>query len=145
MGKILAVCISGKKGTTKKNVGKCKVIEDFGLEGDAHAGRWHRQISLLGIESVEKMRLEGIDINCGGFGENLTTEGIVLHELGIGTKLKIGEVILEVSQIGKICHRPCEIFKRTGKCVMSEEGIFAKVIRGGEIKVGNEIEALTQT
>lgn len=141
MAKIIAVNISEKKGTPKKSIQEGVLIENFGLEGDAHAGKWHRQISLLGIESIEKakgMRTDGL---CHGvFAENLTTEGIELYTLPIGTKLKVGsEAILEVTQIGKECHEGCAVSKLVGQCVMPKEGIFARVIKGGKVHPGDEI------
>lgn len=146
MAKIIAVNISEKKGTPKKSIQEGVLIENFGLEGDAHAGKWHRQISLLGIESIEKakgMRTDGL---CHGvFAENLTTEGIVLYTLPIGTKLKIGsEAILEVTQIGKECHEGCAVSKLVGQCVMPKEGIFAKVIQGGAVRPEDEIRILNE-
>jgi len=144
-GKILAVCRSEKKGTVKSEIGEGLLIEDFGLKDDAHAGKWHRQISLLGVESIDKMQAKGFKIKYGDFAENLTIEGIVLHQLPLGTKLKVGEdVLLEVTQIGKECHYGCEIRKKIGDCVMPREGIFARVLKGGKVKIGNEIEVLSE-
>ena len=146
MAQVVAVNISEKKGTVKKTVEKAVLIENFGLEGDAHAGDWHRQVSLLAVESVEKSKAQAKDPNrvkgiCeGSFAENITTSGIELYMLPVGTVLKIGEAELEVTQIGKECHTGCEIAKIVGKCIMPTEGIFAKVIKGGEIKAGDEIE-----
>ncbi len=143
-GKILAVCRSEKKGTVKSEIGEGLLIENFGLKDDAHAGKWHRQISLLGVESIDKMQSKGFKIKYGDFAENLTIEGIVLHQLPLGTKLKVGEnVLLEVTQIGKECHHGCEIRKKIGDCVMPREGIFARVLKGGKVKVGDDIEVLT--
>ncbi len=144
-GKILAVCQSKKKGTIKTEIREGLLIEDFGLKGDAHAGKWHRQISLLGIESINKMRDKGYQLSFGDFAENLTIEGLTLPKLPLGTKLKIGkEVLLEVTQIGKECHYDCEIRKKIGDCVMPREGIFARVLKTGMVKVGDEIEVLTE-
>jgi len=137
--KILSINISSRKGTAKKPIGKARLTVNHGLEGDAHAGNHHRQVSLLGIESIKEMKKQGYEISCGGFGENITTEGITLFELPLETKLKINNVVLEVSQIGKICHRPCKIFYEVGKCIMPKQGIFTKVLKGGEIKVGDKI------
>ena len=143
-GKILAVCRSEKRGTVKSEIGEGLLIENFGLKDDAHAGKWHRQISLLGVESIDKMQSKGFKIKYGDFAENLTIEGIVLHQLPLGTKLKVGEnVLLEVTQIGKECHHGCEIRKKIGDCVMPREGIFARVLKGGKVKVGDDIEVLT--
>jgi MOSC domain-containing protein YiiM len=119
------------------------LVKDFGLEGDAHGGSGHRQVSLLARESIDKMKALGIVGLCTGkFAENITTEGIALHTLGVGTRFKVGKAVLEISQIGKECHRGCEILKQVGKCIMPTEGIFARVIEGGEIKPGDKIEVL---
>lgn len=127
----------------KKNVGSGQLITDFGLEGDAHGGPWHRQVSLLALESIEKMRKMGLDVNPGDFAENITTEGIDLVSLPIGTKMSIGkESIGEVTQIGKECHTRCAIYYQAGDCVMPKEGIFIKVLTGGPINVGDEIKIL---
>lgn len=140
MGKVIAINISEKKGVPKESIPEGNFIEDFGLEGDAHAGKWHRQVSLLGNESIDKMKAIGIEGLCSGkFAENLTTEGIDLYELPIGTKLKIGETLQEVTQIGKECHSGCAIFQQVGQCIMPKEGIFTKVLKGGKVKVGDEI------
>jgi MOSC domain-containing protein YiiM len=138
----LAVNISQKKGEKKNNINCGLFLENLGLENDAHAEAGIiRQVSLLAKESIEKIRAKGLDVNYGDFAENLTTEGIDLPSLPIGTRLKIGrEVLLEVTQIGKICHNRCNIFYTVGDCVMPREGIFAKVLTGGEIKVDDEIE-----
>jgi MOSC domain-containing protein YiiM len=141
-GKVLAVNISQKKGEKKNNINCGLFLENLGLENDAHAEAGIiRQVSLLAKESIEKIRAKGLDVNYGDFAENLTTEGIDLPSLPIGTRLKIGrEVLLEVTQIGKVCHNRCNIFYTVGDCVMPREGIFAKVLTGGEIKVDDEIE-----
>lgn len=144
MGRIIAVCTSEKKGTRKKNVGSGVMIVNFGLEGDAHGGEWHRQISLLAIESIQKMQEKGLDVVPGDFAENLTTEGVDLLALPVGTKLRIGEKGLgEVTQIGKICHNKCAVYYQAGDCVMPKEGIFIKVLEGGIVQVGDEIEVLS--
>lgn len=140
-GKIVAVCISENKGTRKKNIGQGQLIPDFGLEKDAHGGPWHRQVSLLALESINKMRDLGLDVNPGDFAENLTTEEIDLVSLPIGTKLKIGDQSIgEVTQIGKECHNRCAIYYQAGDCVMPKEGIFIKVLQGGTVAVGDIIE-----
>ncbi|NMA15226.1 MAG: MOSC domain-containing protein, partial [Clostridia bacterium] len=132
MGEIIAVCTSEKKGMRKKNIGHGTLLEDFGVEGDAHGGPWHRQVSLLAMESIEKMRAKGLNVSPGDFAENLTTKGIELVSLPIGTRLKIGSTALgEVTQIGKECHNRCAIYYQAGDCVMPREGIFIKVITGG--------------
>lgn len=140
MAQVVAVNISQKKGTVKRSLDKALLKKDFGIEGDAHAGNWHRQISLLAQESVDKMTALGIkDLTPGKFAENITTRGIELHTLPVGTRLSIGEVLLEVTQIGKECHQHCEIYQQVGMCIMPVEGIFAKVINEGAIKAGDEI------
>ena len=140
-GKILAVNISQKKGEKKENITCGLFIENLGLKDDAHAEIGIRQVSLLAKESIEKIRAKGLDVQYGDFAENLTTEGIDLPALPIGTRLKVGdEVLLEVTQIGKVCHDRCNIFYTVGDCVMPREGIFAKVLVGGEIKVDDRIE-----
>jgi MOSC domain-containing protein YiiM len=141
-GKIVAVCTSANKGERKKNVGSCRLLTDLGLEGDAHAGFAHRQVSLLALESIEKMRRMGLDVNPGDFAENITTTELTLTELPIGTRLKIGNALLEVSQIGKECHQRCAIYYQAGDCVMPKEGIFAIVRAGDTVSVGDAIEVL---
>lgn len=142
-GKIVAVCTSEKKGMRKKNVGAGRLVVEHGLEGDAHAGPWHRQVSLLALESIEKMRQKGLDVHPGDFAENLTTEGISLVDLPVGTKVSIGETALgEVTQIGKVCHERCAIYYQAGDCVMPREGIFIKVLQEGPVRVGDAIEVV---
>lgn len=139
-GKVLAVNISEDKGTKKANIQSCALLKDFGLKGDAHGGPWHRQVSLLANESIEKMRAIGLNVGYGDFAENITTEGIDLVHLPIGTKIRIGNsVILRVTQIGKECHERCAIYYQAGDCVMPKEGIFAEVVSQGEVKVRDEI------
>lgn len=146
MAKVLAVNISKEKGVIKAPVEEGIFIENFGLQEDAHAGDWHRQVSLLGQESVDKIKALGIEnLDAGVFAENILTEGITLYELPIGTRLKVGETIQEVTQIGKKCHHGCEIFKKVGDCVMPREGIFTRVIKGGVIKAGDEIDVIENT
>lgn len=144
-GKVVAISISKKKGIPKTNVLSAKLIENFGIEGDVHAGNWHRQISFLALESIDKMREKGLsNLRPGAFAENITTEFLELPQLEVGTRMKIGkEAELEVTQIGKECHSKCAIYFKVGDCVMPREGIFAKVIRGGEIFVGDEIKILS--
>lgn len=139
-GRVLAVNISDAKGTKKTNVQSCTLLKDFGLEGDAHGGPWHRQVSLLANESVEKMKVRGLNVGFGDFAENITTEGIDLVSLPIGTEIRIGNsIVLRVTQIGKECHERCAIYYQAGDCVMPREGIFAEVVHEGEVKVGDEI------
>ncbi|SRR6056297_1922152 len=142
--KVKAVCLSREKGTTKKVIKKGELIENHGLKGDAHAGKWHRQISLLDNSSINKMKNKSWEISSGDFAENITTEGIEdLYKLPVGQKIKIREeILLEITQIGKKCHQGCEIMQEIGDCVMPREGIFARVIKGGEIKPGDKIEVL---
>ncbi len=136
---LLAVCISKNKGERKTPVAQVELRTDHGIIGDAHAGNWHRQVSLLAKESIDKMRALGLDVDNGDFAENLTTEGIELPKLPIGTRLKIGESLLEVTQIGKECHNRCAIYYQAGDCVMPKEGIFAKVLKEGTLKPGDAV------
>ena len=141
-GKVLSVNISEAKGEKKHNISCGLLLVDHGLKDDAHVGSWIRQVSLLAKESIDKIRAKGLDVQYGDFAENLTTEGIDLPSLPIGTRLKVGsECILEVTQIGKVCHERCNIFYAVGDCVMPREGIFAKVLIGGEVQVGDLIES----
>lgn len=143
MGIIKAVCTSPEKGMRKKDIGEGLLIKEFGLKDDAHAGPWHRQVSLLAVESVNKMRAKGLDVGPGDFAENLTTEGIDLVNLPIGTRLKIGsDAVGEVTQIGKECHAHCAIYYQAGDCVMPREGIFIRVLEGGPVKVGDKVEVM---
>ncbi len=137
--RVIAVCISEKKGTPKHEISKAKLRVDHGIEGDAHAGNWHRQISLLADESVDKMRTAYPDIPIGAFAENILTQGIELTKLPIGMHLRIGRALLEVTQIGKECHADCAIRQIVGDCVMPREGIFAKVIEEGTVQAGDII------
>ncbi len=139
-GKVISVNISSRKGMRKKPVKEAEIITDHGIKDDAHAsGTWHRQISLLALESIKKMQEKGLNVKPGDFAENITTEGIDLPALPIGTKMKIGKVEAEVSQIGKECHTRCAIYYLAGDCVMPKEGIFVKVLKGGKIREGDEI------
>lgn len=140
MGKILAVCISEKKGTLKKAIPVGEMIKDFGLKNDAHAGKWHRQISLLAVEAVRQFSNKyDMKVPAGVFGENLLVEGIDLKHLPVGTKLKCNDILLEITQIGKKCHLGCNIQKQTGECIMPNEGVFAIVLNGGIIKANDVI------
>ncbi len=145
-GKIVAVSISKKKGIPKSNVASAKLIDNHGIEGDIHAGNWHRQVSFLAVESINKMRKAGIPrLRPGAFAENITTEFIDIPNLPIGSIIQIGnKTELEITQIGKECHTKCAIFVKVGDCVMPREGIFAKVLKGGEIFVGDEVKILNQ-
>ena len=138
-GKIVAVSISKEKGERKTPVAFVELKENHGIVGDGHAGDWHRQISLLAIESIHKMQKLGLDVGAGDFAENITTEGIDLVSLPIGTRLALGEALLEVTQIGKECHTRCAIYYQAGDCVMPKEGIFARVLKGGVVRCGESV------
>ena len=144
MARVLAVCISARKGEKKHPVPviDCKI--NHGIVGDAHAGTWHRQISLLANESVETMRGRGLTLAPGDFAENILTEGVTLRTLPVGTRLRVGETELEITQIGKECHNDCEIKKKVGVCVMPAEGVFAVVRQEGTIRAGDEILVLQE-
>ena len=137
---IIAICVSERKGTRKHPVQCAELKEDFGIIGDAHAGKWHRQVSLLPIESVDTMRASIPTLAPGDFAENILTKGVDLKALPVGTRLAIGAAVLEITQIGKECHSDCEIRRLTGRCVMPTDGVFARVIKGGTITVGDTIE-----
>ena len=139
MGKILAVCVSEQKGMPKKNVGSARLVENHGLEGDAHAGNGPRQVSLLSHDKIQAFREKGAEVADGDFGENLVVEGFDLKNLPMGTRLKCGEALLEMTQIGKDCHSPCQIYHRMGDCIMPREGVFARVLRGGPVRVGDDL------
>ena len=139
MAKILAVCLSEKKGTAKHNVGTAQFVEGHGIEGDAHAGNWHRQVSLLSYQKIEDFRARGGKVTDGDFGENLVVDGIDFAALPVGTQFRAGPVLLELTQIGKECHHHCAIFHRVGDCIMPREGVFARVLQGGAVSVGDEI------
>ena len=143
-GRLLAVSISERSGTRKTPVPFGRLRAEFGLEGDSHAGSG-RQVSLLADESVQKMRCAGLALKAGDFAENFTTSGLEIHTFPVGTRLRIGETaVLEVTQIGKECHADCEIMKLAGRCIMPTEGIFARVLEGGEVRAGDEIEVLEE-
>jgi MOSC domain-containing protein YiiM len=139
-GQIVAVCLSKNKGERKKNIGRGKLLECHGLEGDSHTGEWHRQVSLLAMESIEKMRAKGLDVGPGDFAENITTSGLDLMRLPVGTLLRLGNAVGEVTQIGKECHTACAIRQQAGDCVMPREGIFVRVLKTGEVSVGDVIQ-----
>ncbi len=145
-GKVVSVNVSGKKGIRKKPVGEVVLMTEYGIEGDAHASsEWHRQVSLLALESIKKMQEKGLDVSPGDFAENITTEGIDLVSLPVGTIMKIGdEVTGEVSQIGKECHTRCAIYYQAGDCVMPKEGIFIRVLEGGKIRKGDNISVVSE-
>jgi MOSC domain-containing protein YiiM len=142
-GKVVAVCSSKNKGTPKKDIVSGFFKTGWGLEGDAHGGDWHRQISLLGIEQINQMKNKGYDVKAGSFAENITTLGFELTALKIGDLVKIGEsATIEITQIGKECHTRCAVFNKIGECIMPEQGIFAKVIHEGPVKTGDDIEVV---
>lgn len=139
MGKIMGICISEKKGTRKREIDEVKLIEDFGIENDAHAGKWHRQVSLLSYETREAFKDRGADVTDGAFGENILVSGIDLVNLPVGTLLKSGEILLRVTQIGKECHSHCAIYHSMGECIMPTNGIFTEVLKGGTLRKGDDI------
>ncbi len=142
MGKLIAICRSDHKGTQKYQINEAKLIEDFGIEGDAHAGKWHRQVSLLGLEKIEEFRAKGAEVDFGAFGENLIIEGFDFRNMPVGTKFQVGECLLELTQIGKECHSHCAIYHAVGDCIMPREGVFTKVLKGGVIRPGDEVTAI---
>ena len=143
-GKIIAVCTSQRKGIRKRDVGSAELRPDWGIVGDAHAADWHRQVSLLAWESIEKMRAMGLNVNAGSFAENITTRGLSLVDLPVGSRLRLGEALVEVTQIGKECHDRCAIYYQAGDCVMPREGIFVRVHEGGTVQVGDPIEVILE-
>ncbi len=141
-GRVIAVSVSTRKGIPKTNVERVSLVEEWGIEGDAHAGKWHRQVSFLAQESIDKIRAKGLDVRPGAFAENITTEFIDVPQLKVGQRVRIGQAELEVTQIGKECHARCAIYFQAGDCVMPREGVFARVVSGGAVQVGDEIEVL---
>jgi MOSC domain-containing protein YiiM len=141
-GRVVAVCISDRTGIPKRQIEEGALRENWGLEGDAHAGEWHRQVSLLAMESIAKMQAAGLKVKPGSFAENITTEGLVLYELPIGTRMRLGTALAEVTQIGKECHDHCAIYRLAGDCVMPREGIFVKILEPGVVRPGSPIELL---
>lgn len=142
-GVVVAVCRSANKGERKSNVGEALLVSEHGLENDAHAGDWHRQVSLLALESIEKMRMKGLDVHPGDFAENITTQGLELLSCVPGTRLRIGlKILLEITQIGKVCHERCSIYYQASDCVMPREGVFARVLQGGPLESGDIITKL---
>ncbi len=138
-GKVVAVCVSDRTGIPKHDVGTGILKVDWGIEGDAHAGNWHRQVSLLAMESIDKMRAKGLKVRPGSFAENITTEGIELYTLPVGTRMRLGTALAEVTQIGKVCHDKCAIFRLAGDCVMPREGIFVKILEPGAVSVDDPV------
>lgn len=144
MGKIIAVCTSPEKGTQKQNVGSALLVEDWGIQGDAHAGKWHRQVSLLSYDRVEEFRTRGAQVEPGAFGENLLVEGFDFKSLPVGTRFGCNGAVLELTQIGKQCHAHCQIYRQVGDCIMPREGVFTRVLRGGVVCVGDELTILKE-
>jgi MOSC domain-containing protein YiiM len=143
-GRIVSVNTSERTGVQKQPQPQVELAVEHGIRGDAHAGDWHRQVSLLAMESIQKMRSCGADVGPGAFGENVTTEGVVVYELPVGTRLRLGDSLCEVTQIGKVCHDRCAIFHQVGDCVMPREGIFVRVLQGGTLRAGDAIEVLAE-
>lgn len=141
-GRVVAVCISERKGTQKTEVPSINLVPEWGIEGDAHAGKWHRQVSLLALEKIEAFREKGADVDFGAFGENIIVEGFDLRKLPVGTRFRIGDALLELTQIGKECHTHCAIYHQVGDCIMPREGVFTIVLEGGEVKAGDPIEMI---
>ena len=141
-GRVIAICISKNKGTAKTEVPAATLKPDYGIEGDAHAGNWHRQVSLIALEKIEEFRKRGADVDFGAFGENIIVEGFDLSSLPVGTRFKIGDALLELTQIGKECHTHCAIYHQVGDCIMPREGVFTKVIEGGIVRAGDSIEVI---
>jgi MOSC domain-containing protein YiiM len=138
--KIVSVAVSKKKGTPKKIVDEVVLVQDHGIEGDAHAGPWHRQVSFLAAESIENARSQGLEVTFGDFAENIATSGIDWQKIRVGTRLRLGDYVrVEVTQIGKECHTRCAIYYKAGDCIMPKEGIFARVLEGGKIRPGDMI------
>lgn len=142
MGKVIATCISKQKGTQKEQVPEIKLAAGYGIEGDAHAGCWHRQVSLLALEKIEDFRSRGADVDYGAFGENIIVEGFDLRQQPVGTRFRIGDALLELTQIGKECHTHCAIYHQVGDCIMPREGVFTIVLEGGVVRAGDEIEMI---
>jgi MOSC domain-containing protein YiiM len=141
-GKVFALSISAKKGVAKANVKTVQLVKDWGIKNDAHAGKWHRQVSFLALESIEKIRAKGLKVRPGAFAENITTELVDVPHFRVGQVIKLGQAELEITQIGKECHTRCAIYYRAGDCVMPREGVFARVVKSGEVTVGDAIEVI---
>ena len=139
MGRVIAVCISKEKGTQKYLIPEGEFIEEWGIKDDAHAGKWHRQVSLLSYDKIQEFRAKGAEIEDGAFGENLVVEGFDFAKLPVGTKFRCNDVVLEMTQIGKKCHHGCAIFQKMGDCIMPREGVFTRVLHGGVIHEGDEL------
>jgi MOSC domain-containing protein YiiM len=143
---IVSIAVSRKKGTPKEPVEAAEVVVDHGLRGDAHAGPWHRQVSFLAAESIEKAEARGLDVGFGDFAENIATRGINWLQVPIGTRVKLGDsAVVEITQIGKECHTRCAIYYRAGDCIMPREGIFGRVLQGGKIRKGDPIQFIEKS
>jgi len=141
--KIVSIAVSKKKGTTKTQVNQAELLKNYGIDGDAHAGKWHRQVSFLSAENIEKAKSRGLDVTFGDFAENIATTGVDWKHMPLGTKVKLGEKsLLEITQIGKTCHNKCAIYYKAGDCIMPREGVFARVLKGGIISCGDEVRIL---
>ncbi|MBQ3434272.1 MAG: MOSC domain-containing protein [Selenomonadaceae bacterium] len=145
MGKVKAICISERRGTQKSFVKSAAFVTEYGIDGDAHAGDWHRQVSFLGQEVIDAFKARGAKVEAGAFGENIIAEGFTFKELSIGTRLRSGDVFFEITQIGKECHAHCAIYQQVGDCIMPREGVFARVLHGGRITVGDDLELATDS
>ena len=141
-GKIVAVCTSDRKGIPKHPIARGELKAHWGLDGDAHAGDWHRQVSLLAIESINKMREKGLNVRPGSFAENIATKGIELFTLPVGTRMRLGTALVRITQIGKVCHTKCAIYQQAGDCVMPREGIFVEILEPGTVSAGDAVEIL---
>ena len=144
MGIIKGICISKERGTEKHEVAEAGFVKDWGIQGDAHAGKWHRQVSLLSFDKIEEFRARGAEVEDGAFGENLVVQGIDFATLPIGTKFVCNDVVLELTQIGKECHSGCAIFKKMGECIMPKQGVFTRVLHGGTIRPGDELTIMEE-
>lgn len=144
MGTVMAVCTSKEKGTLKENVTSADLVKDHGLKGDAHAGNWHRQVSILSYEQIGEFRKRGAEVEFGAFGENLVVSGYDFKTMPLGTKFTCGDVVMELTQVGKKCHHGCAIFQQMGDCIMPREGVFCRVLSGGVIKVGDTFKIVNE-
>ena len=142
MGVLKGICVSKKRGTKKVEVAEAMLVDNYGIEGDAHAGNWHRQVSLLSLEKIEAFREKGAQVSFGDFGENLIIDGFDFRSLPVGTIFTIGDAVLKMTQIGKECHTHCQIYQTMGDCIMPREGVFAVVLKGGKIRNGDTVEMI---
>ena len=144
MAVLRAICVSEQKGTEKRPVPAAELLADWGIGGDAHAGPWHRQVSLLGLGEIEAFRARGAEAPFGAFGENLIVDGLRMRDLPVGTRLQVGDALLEITQIGKKCHSHCRIYETMGDCIMPREGVFSRVLRGAVIRAGDAVKVLPE-